>query len=127
MTDLVGVTSFLYKHNVYDRSGRFFIKKNQQHFFHRRGHYYGYNRMAKNQSDSCNFLYQIIIILNFFYIFFKGLSEVDPYRKILNVIKEIGIDLRLAIDKHENADKRLKTSILILLNSHNLSSLIILS
>ena len=41
----------------------FFLTKNQEektalnYIFDRREHYLGYNRMAKNQSDSCNFLY----------------------------------------------------------------------
>ena len=36
----------------------------------------------------------------------------DPYQKILGVIKEIGIDLRLAIDNQGNSNS-LKTSIKI--------------
>ena len=31
--------------------------------FDRKEHYYGFNRMAKNQSDSCNFLYLMIMVM----------------------------------------------------------------
>ena len=55
------LTSNLYDSWLFIRQISFFWSVNYN-FLYRREHYYGYSPMAKNQSDSCNFIYLMIIL-----------------------------------------------------------------
>ena len=56
-------------------------------FFDRREHYYGYNRMVKNQSGSCNFIYLMIIKLLFIsYQYFISIWIRYPFSALVLVM-----------------------------------------